>query len=98
MKGYYLGALHFHGDPEQLLAAYHRLLARFPLETLDVQIAARRDDGITVLDACPTKDVFDEFTTGDTFRDAIEAVGLPVPRVEGIGPIDVAHLREEVAG
>jgi hypothetical protein len=30
------------------------------------------------------------------FREAVAAAGLPVPRIEGLGGIQVAHLRQEV--
>jgi hypothetical protein len=92
----YLGAAHFDGNPSQLLPAYHRMLERFGLDTLDVHLCVVRDDGLTVLDACPGKAVHDDFTTSDTFRDAIAAAGLPVPRIEGLGDIRIAHLRHEV--
>ena len=49
----YLGAAHFDGDPGGLLPAYHRMLERFGIDTLDVHLCIVRDDGLTVLDACP---------------------------------------------
>ena len=39
---------------------------------------------------------FEEFTTSDAFRGAIAAAGLPAPRIEGLGDVQVAHLRHEV--
>lgn len=92
----YLGALHFDGDPGALLPAYHRLLERFGLGALDVHLCISRDDGLTVFDACPAKAVFEEFTTSGMFRGAVTAAGLPAPRIEGLGDIQVAHLRQEV--
>jgi hypothetical protein len=96
MTGLYLGALHFDGDPDALLLAYHRLLERFPPETLVLHICVRQDDGLTVLDACPTKEIFTEFTGGDAFRGAVAGAGLPTPRVEPLGDVHVAHLLKEV--
>jgi hypothetical protein len=49
-----------------------------------------------VFDACPTKAIHEEFTTSDAFRGAIAAAGLPAPRIEGLGDVQVAHLRHEV--
>ena len=92
----YLGALHFDGDPGDLLPAYHRLLEGFGIDTLDVHLCVARDDGLTVFDACPTKAVYEEFTTSDAFRIAVAAAGLPEPRIEGLGDVQVAHLRQEV--
>ena len=92
----YLGAVHFDGDPGELLPAYHRLLEGFGIDTLDVHLCVARDDGLTVFDACPTKAVYEEFTTSDAFRIAVAAAGLPEPRIEGLGDVQVAHLRQEV--
>ena len=92
----YLGAVHFDGDPGELLPAYHRLLERFGIDALDVHLCITRDGGLTVLDACPTKAIHEEFTTSDAFRDAIAVAGLPAPRIEGLGDVQVAHLRHEV--
>ena len=92
----YLGAQHFDGDPAELLPPYHRLLERFGIDTLDVHLCVVRADGLTVLDACPGKAVYEEFTTSEMFRDAVAAAGLPAPRSEGFGDIQVAHLRHEV--
>lgn len=95
MSGLYLGAVHFDGDPDVLLPGYRRLSERFPIETLDLHVSVRRDDGITIYDACPTREIFDDFTTGETFLGAVAEAGLPVPRVEGLGDVQVAHVREE---
>jgi len=92
----YLGAMHFDGDPGELLPAYHRMLERFGIDTLDVHLCVVRDDGLTVFDACPGKAVHEEFTKSDTFRDAVAAAGLPAPRIDGLGDMHVAHLSHEV--
>jgi hypothetical protein len=92
----YLGAVHFDGDPGELLPAYHQVLDRFGIDTLDVHLCIVRDDGLTVFDACPTKAVYDEFTSSDAFLAALAAAGLPAPRIEGLGDIQIAHLRSEV--
>jgi len=47
-------------------------------------------------DACPTADVFREFSRSVEFRAAIEAAGLPVPRVEALGEIQAAFLRAPI--
>jgi hypothetical protein len=92
----YLGAMHFDGDPGELLPAYHRMLERFGIGTLDVHLCIVRDDGLTVFDACPGKAVHEEFTKSGTFRGAVAAAGLPTPRIEGLGDVHVAHLSHEV--
>jgi hypothetical protein len=92
----YLGVAYFDGDPGELLPAYHRMLELFGIDNLDVHLCIARQDGLTVFDACPSKTVYEEFTTSDMFRDAVAAAGLPAPRIEGLGDVQVAHLRQEV--
>ena len=92
----YLGAAHFDGDPGELLPAYHRMLERFGIDALDVHLCIARDNGLTVFDACPSKAVHEEFTKSDMFLGAVAAAGLPAPRIEGLGNIQVAHLRLQV--
>jgi hypothetical protein len=92
----YLGAMHFDGNPGELLPGYHRMLEQFGIDTLDVHLCIVREDGLTVLDACPSKTDYEEFTTSDMFREAVAAAGLPAPRIEGLGNVQVAHLRQEL--
>ena len=73
----YLGALHFDGDPGELLPAYRRMLDGFGIDTLDVHLCIAREDGLTVFDACPTREVYEEFTSSGMFRDAVAAAGCP---------------------
>ena len=92
----YLGAAYFDGDPDELLPAYQRMLEKFGLETLDVHLCITRDGGLTVFDACPTKQIYEEFTRSETFLGAIAEAGLPAPRVSGLGDIQVAHVRQAI--
>jgi hypothetical protein len=94
--GLYLGAVHFDGDPGELLPAYHRMLERFPPESLALHLCITHDGGLTVFDACPTKAIYEEFTGSDMFRAAIAAAGLPAPRIEAVGDVHIARLRQEV--
>ena len=96
MSGLYLGVTHFDGDPDDLLAGYHRMLERFPPESLALHLCITRDGGLTVFDACPTKAIYEEFTGSEMFLGAIAAAGLPAPRIEAVGDVHVALLRQEV--
>ena len=92
----YLGAAYFDGDPGELLPAYQRMLDTFGLEALDVHLCITREGGLTVFDACPTREIYEEFTRSETFLGAIAAAGLPEPRVSGLGDVQVAHVRRTV--
>ncbi len=89
----FLGAYHFDGDPTDLLPGYRRLMAGFPPGSSDLHVCVERVDGITVFDACPSSEVFADFSTALGFRMAIEDAGLPAPRVESIGEVRTARLR-----
>lgn len=81
----YLGIYEIQGDPDELLAAYDRLTATLPEGDVVFHACGVREDGITVYDACPSKEVFEKFSTSPEFRGATEAAGLPWPsRIEGL--------------
>ena len=92
----YLGAYHFDGEPDTLLAAYDRLMASYPPGSITLHVCVERREGISVYDACPSRVVFDQFSTGPEFRAAIDGAGLPTPRVEQLGDVRAAVLREAV--
>ena len=93
----FLGAYHFDGLADELLVAYERLLAMFPPEKLDLHVCVVRDGGLTVYDACPSSAVFASFSAGDDFAGALRTAGLPTPRVEPIGEVHTAQLRQAVS-
>jgi hypothetical protein len=96
MSAMYLGVYEFDGDPDVLLAGYERLAQQFPLDTLDIHLCVRREDGISVYDACPSKADFDNFSATEQFRAAVYAAGLPQPRIGGAGTVQVAHVKHTV--
>jgi hypothetical protein len=90
----FLTAYHFDGDPIELVAAHQRLLEHFPLDTLDLHLCVTTATGIVVFDACPSRAVHDQFSRSPQFLGAVAAAGLPAPRIEPLGDIHLAHLRE----
>lgn len=89
----FLGAYHFDGQPAELVAAYDRLLASFPPDALILHVCTITAMGITVFDACPTRPVFEVFSSSPDTLAAFAAAGLPVPRVEPLGEVHNALLR-----
>jgi hypothetical protein len=61
-----------------------------------VHLCIARENGLTIFDACPTEAIHEQFTKSDTFLGAIAGAGLPAPPIEGLGDLQVAHLRNEV--
>jgi hypothetical protein len=86
----YLGCYHFTADPAELLAAYDRLRASYPDSGLDLHVCVVRADGITVMDTCPDRATFVEFSSSPDFAAALAGVGLPAPAVEPLGEVYAA--------
>jgi hypothetical protein len=80
----YLGVYDIDGDPDELVAAYDRLMNAVPDDQVLFHACAIRNDGITIYDACPTKEAFERFSSSEEYRSAAAAAGLPMPaRIEG---------------
>ena len=94
----FLGSYHFGGDTTELVVAYDRLLANFSLDEIEIHICVRRPDGLEVLDACPSREVFRNFSGGPDFRAAIASAGLPQPRITEIGEIHKSIASMSVVG
>jgi hypothetical protein len=94
----HLGIYEFHGDPDELLPAYERLMSSLPAGNVSWHLCVRRDDGIVIYDTCPSKDVFDGFSSSPAFHQAIAAAGLPDPAISGLPVVAARAAGAEVAG
>ena len=83
----FLAAYHFDGDPAALVGAYDVMRRSFPPGSLELHACVVTAAGITVYDACPTREVFEGFSIGPEFRGAFTAAGLPAPRIEPLGEV-----------
>jgi hypothetical protein len=90
----FIGSYEFSGDPEVLLAAYDRLMAAMPPDAIDLHVCVAGDDGITVLDACPSQEVFVAFSGSAEFAAAVQQAGLPTPVVTPLGDVHRARTIE----
>lgn len=67
-----------------------------PSSQIHFHACAVRAKGITIYDACPTKEAFQKFSTSEEFRSAAEAAGLPWPnKIEGL-PLHAVRARDGV--
>ncbi len=89
----YLTAYHFRGDPAELTRGHAQLLSALPAEDVQLHIVVATEHSITVLDACPSRAVFEEFSTSRTFLTAIADAGLPSPTIEPLGEVAQAIVR-----
>lgn len=92
----FLGAYHFTGHPAALVPAYDRLMTSMPPDAIVLNVCVVSDAGITVYDACPSRAVFEDFSRSGDFLGAVAEAGLPSPRVELLGDVHAARLREAV--
>ena len=68
----------FRGDPEELLRAYDAMVAEIPAANMRLHLCLRADDGILLVDTCPSRQAFESFA-GGAFPALRERHGLPEP-------------------
>ena len=82
----------FRGDPDELMGSYEALLAEVPAESMRLHLCLRAEDGIVLVDTCPSKEAFDAFFADEGFRSMLKRAGLPDPvQVEDF-PAEVAFV------
>jgi hypothetical protein len=91
----FLAAFHFDGAATDLLPAYDRLMKAYPPDVLELHVCIQREDGVTVYDACPSHADFVAFSTSTELAAAVAAAGLPTPRIEALGEVYDAHVRQK---
>jgi hypothetical protein len=74
----------FEGDPEELLPAYDAMSAELNAAGPGVRLCLRAQDGIVVVDTCPSREIHEGFAVSERLREARERFGMPEPsRVDG---------------
>ncbi|MGO4119905.1 hypothetical protein [Arthrobacter sp. YAF16] len=94
----YLGMYSFRGNPAELLAAHDRMLALLPAGQLEFHLCVQTDEGIVVLDTCPSREVFDGFSSSAEFRKLTADAGLPSPEIRALGEIQSYVLPSGATG
>jgi hypothetical protein len=85
----------FRGEPDDLLSRYDAMLAEIPAANMRLHLCLRGEDGIVLVDTCPSKQIFDEFFAGEGSRSLRERHGLPEPDVLEDFPVHVAFVDGE---
>jgi len=83
------------GDPQQLLAVWDKVVAEFGKEEFFLDVAASNDEGITIVDVCPTEADFQGWINGDDWRRIRAELGGDV-EVTRLGEIHTAIARDTV--
>ena len=81
----------FTGDPDELLERYEAMLADIPAANMRLHLCLRAADGIVLVDTCPTREVFRDFSSGP-FPALRARHGLPDPEALDDFPVHVAFV------
>ena len=84
----------FRGDPDDLLRRYGAMLAELPSAVMRLHLCLRAEDGIVVVDTCPTRDALESFSRG-AFPELRRRHGLPDPERMEAHPVHVAFVDGE---
>jgi hypothetical protein len=83
----------FAGDPDELAARCDAMVAEIPPANLALHMCLRADDGLVLVDTCPSAEVFAAFVQSEGFRALRARHGLPEPdRVDDF-PVHRAFVR-----
>jgi len=86
----FLGTYRFEGKVDELAPRYEKLIASVPKESLHLHVCVRDTGGLTIYDTCPSREIFQSFSSSDFFHDTIKSVGLPAPLVTMVGDVQKA--------
>lgn len=67
-----------------------------PIDSPDLHLPTVSGTGIPVVDACPSREAFEEFAGSSESLGTLRDVDLPPRRVQRLGDLRVAHVRREV--
>jgi hypothetical protein len=83
------------GDPQQLLAVWNQVIAKVGKEELFLNLVSASEEGITILDVCPTEADFQGWINGDDWRHIKAELGGDVV-VTRLGELRSAIARDTV--
>lgn len=85
----------FRGVPDELLGRYDAMVADIPAENMRLHLCLRAEDGIVLVDTCPSREAFERFATGDVFRALRARHGLPDPEALEDFPVHASFVDGE---
>jgi hypothetical protein len=77
----------FTGDVETLKAGHAKMLELMGTDGTFMHVAVVGDGQLTILDACPSREVFEGFSQGEFFLSLLTKCGLPQPKIEPLGEV-----------
>jgi len=91
-KPMFLGIYTFESDTAQLRMAYERMLELIPHTNLQLHVCVPSDNGLSIIDSCPSKESFLFFASSSKFADSLKSAGLPTPKVTPMGEVHTAFV------
>jgi len=88
----FLGIYRFEGNADKLLPAYDKLVKMIPPGNLHLQVCISDEKGISIYDACPSREIFEAFSSSQELQTALQGAGLPQPEVSQLGEVHSAFL------
>jgi hypothetical protein len=82
----------FRGDPDELLRSYDSMVKEIPRGSMKLHLCLRAEDGIVLVDTCPTREAFDAFVANPDVRMLRERHRLPEPESIEDFPVAVAFV------
>ena len=82
---------HFTGDPDDLLRRYDTMIAEVPAGRMRLHLCLRGEDGITIVDTCPSPEAYQAFADGP-FLELRRRHGLPDPIAVNDHPVHRAFI------
>ena len=83
----FLSRYDFAGDPDVLHAALTRMADSLPADEIILNVAVSTETGLSLYDACPDRETFVEFSTGEQFASMLAEAGLPTPTITPLGEV-----------
>ena len=83
----FIGSYTFTGDLDELKASHADMLKIMGTDGIFMHVAVVGEGKLTILDACPSEEVFREFSQGEFFRSLLAKVGLPEPEIVPLGEV-----------
>ncbi|HVV36180.1 MAG TPA: hypothetical protein VHC63_06215 [Acidimicrobiales bacterium] len=77
----------FTGDVDELKEGHAKMVELLGMDGAFMHVAVVGDGQLVVLDACPSREVHQQFAGGDFFQSLIAKCGLPQPKIDRLGDV-----------
>jgi hypothetical protein len=82
----------FAGEPDDLTRRYDAMIAEIPAANMRLHLCLTTQDGIVLVDTCPSREAFEQFAASPAFRALRAKHGLPHPDTLEHFPVHAAFV------